>query len=182
MWCNADGIDDRDSLAGFTPPLGIVAECEFDGRGFTTPAQILGEPKPADILGHIANTNDSPFCACAGLLPQDGCSTGITAFQVVARVMGNVGVLVVLISDVNPGNRNPCYACIVSNLAGGHRLEQHGEAAAVLGHLGNNPSTCSLVLKCLLVFNGQDDWFINRNYIKTVAVGARLVAHFDQGA
>lgn len=144
--------------------------------------KVLDKLKAADIFRYITDANKRPFDACTRLFPKHGSPAGIAAFQVIARIVGNIGMRVVFIQHVDPGYRHPTYACPMGDLAGGDRLQKHGEAAVVLWHLRNHPFQGRLVLECLLVFDRQNKRLAESHYVEAITIRPCSITYFDQGA
>jgi hypothetical protein len=161
-------VDDLDELVA--PAIGA----EFFRRQ---------EPGPEVFLIGHADLDHRPLHACARLLPEDQSRPfGVAAFQVGATAVGDIGPRVPLVRDVDPGNRDPADTGVVSDLAGGDRLQQHGEPAEILRFLRHDPRAGRLVLEGLEVLQRVDDRLVEAQHIETIAVRACLVADFDDGA
>lgn len=134
------------------------------------------------LIGH-ADLHHGPLHARPRLLPEDDSRPfGVAAFQVAATAVGYIGPRVPLLRDVDPGHCNSAYAGVMGDLAGGDRLQEHGEPAEVSRLLGHGPIAGRLVLEGLEVLQRVDDRFVEAQDVEPLAVRACLVADFDDGA
>lgn len=112
---------------------------------------VSDDPGPKILVVAQANSDQRPLDALAWLFPQDGGRPALAAFQAGRLAGHDVGPVVPLLLDIDPGRGYAADAGVVGDLARLDRLQQDGELAAMSGVFRFDPDERRLVLERLEV-------------------------------
>ncbi|GAB6188128.1 hypothetical protein JCM17478_36930 [Thermopirellula anaerolimosa] len=123
-----------------------------------------------------------PSNALVLVLPENQSPAGFAAFQILAGVRGDVGVLMPRVQDADQGHSHPGNTGPVGDGIGRDRFQEDSELAPMGPRLRYYAVERELILKALLILVGTDDRPIKAQHLESQPVAAASIANLDDRA